>query len=147
MTIRDLLATFFAKFKPRDVPLPAPNPEIVEFMKYDLPIWVTRRGRQKIKTPWYETPWGMVISLPVMLASLVLIVPLLMFFSIKEKFAPDTKPAREGIVCGGAYLEVDTRKPWHDEISTDSSSVAPPYGTQDVARAVQGLHDNPVFRK
>jgi hypothetical protein len=115
--------------------------------KYDLPIWVTRANRRKIKLYWYETPWGLVIALPAALLGLILISPLFWYLLIKEKFVPDTKPARKGIVCGGIYFDIDTRKPWHDEISTDSSSVAPPYGTQDVARAVQDLHDNPVLRK
>ena len=32
--------------------------------KYDLPAFYTRRDRQRIKIPWYETSWGLVVVLP-----------------------------------------------------------------------------------
>ena len=57
--------------------------------KYDLPVFYTLRDRQRMKTPWYETPLGMVLLIPVALLSLVVLVPILW---LKELIFSSPKP-------------------------------------------------------
>jgi hypothetical protein len=93
--------------------------------KYELPVFYTLRDRQRMKTPWYETPLGMVLSIPGALLSLVILLPVLGVIGIFSSPKPDSS----------RFL-----------YDLDESSIKPP-DAADVERAVQSLHSNPVLRK
>ena len=82
--------------------------------KYDLPAFYTRRDRQRISTPWYETSWGMVVVLPFALLSLVILLPILWIKALIFPVPPNPVGEKRTV---GPYLYAN------DELPTEPCSV------------------------